>query len=95
MTSFLPSSPGCVGAAIAVVADAAPVSLLLEDATTVVALEFCRGGSESALPLAEWLRFFWVACSGVTVLDAGGVCRGVAGLGIGCRDGGKKHTGPN
>lgn len=69
----------------------APVSLLLEDATVVAVVKFCRGGSASALPLAEWLRFIWVMCSGVTVLDAGGVCRGVARLGAGCRDVGGKN----
>lgn len=88
---FRPSSPGCVGAAIAAAADVAPVSLLLEDATVVAVVKFCRGGSASALPLAEWLRFVWVRCSGVTVLDAGGIGRGVARLGAGCRDGGGKN----
>lgn len=71
--------------------EAAPASLLLEDATAAAAVEFCCGGSPSALLLAGWLRFFGATCSGMTVLGAGGVGRAVARLGAGCRRGGKNH----
>lgn len=70
------------------------VSLPLEDESPAATVEFCGGGSASELPLATWLTFFWVGCSGVTVLGASGVCRSVTGLGTGCGDvgGAGKHS---
>lgn len=60
------SLPACVGVVMIAVTVVVGVltSLLLEDAvvsTVLSAVEFCcdGAGAMSALPLANWLRFFW------------------------------------
>lgn len=82
------SSPVCVGAVGAVmiaVIVCGMTSLLLEDAA-VSTVEFCCTEAVSALPLTNWLRFFWAVWRSVMVLGAVGVGWAVSSLGICCRN---------
>lgn len=91
------SSPVCVGAVGAVmiaIVVCGLTSLLLEDAA-VSTVEFCCTEAVSALPLTNWLRFFWAAWRSVMVLGAVGVGWAVSSLGICCRNRVKKIVGLN